>query len=151
MNNDETKIEKWKVLPHPLLSTRHRFHQARYVVTHDAVVEIYDSKPDVRNPNDWDQAWGLRNGVIICELGDSFSQEKYAKLIAAAPETAAERDRLKAALEKLQGDCINMYCALQSTAHMDPRDSRIAKITGEAIQDLASMAKDARLAITNGT
>ena len=76
----------WKVIGHPLLKDRHPFHQNRYVVSSDVVVEIYDHNPDVRQIEDWDSAWGLRNGVIICELRDSTYQKRYADLIAAAPE-----------------------------------------------------------------
>lgn len=76
----------WKVVGHPLLKDRHVLHENRYVMSSDAVIEIYDHAPEIRNANDWDTAWGLRNGVIICELRDSSYQKRYADLIAAAPE-----------------------------------------------------------------
>lgn len=86
---------RWRVIGHPLLAEKHMFHKHRFVVTSDAVVEVYDSNPDVRNHQDWDKAWGLRNGVIICELKDSIYQGEYARLIAAAPELEAKLDEGK--------------------------------------------------------
>lgn len=76
-------------MAHPLLEKKHVFHESRFITTSDAVVEIYDADPDVRNQNDWDTAWGLRNGVIICETKDSVYQAANARLIAAAPELLA--------------------------------------------------------------
>lgn len=56
--------------------------------------------------------------------------------------------KLVAALDTLEADAVNLHCALQSTAHMDPRDSRIAAITGQVVEDLLAMRDKARAALT---
>ncbi len=53
----------------------------------------YIVAPDQQDANNWDEA-------TICQWG-SYSTEANARLIAAAPETAAERDRLREALEAI--------------------------------------------------
>lgn len=63
-----------------------------------------------------------------------------ARLIAAAPE-------LLSALDKLEASCVNLHCALQSTAHMSPADSRIPHITSKVVGDLLVMRDQARLAL----
>lgn len=70
-----------------------------------------------------------------------------ARLIAAAPETAAERDRLKeinaellAALEKIAEVC-NGYDLEAGWACKTAR-AAIAKATGQALQDLADIGQE---------
>jgi hypothetical protein len=54
---------------------------------------------------------------------------------------------LVAALERLEASAVNLHCALQSTAHMDPNDSRIPVITGSVVRDLQAMQDQARSAL----
>lgn len=52
------------------------------------------------------------------------------------------------ALDKLEASAVNLHCALQSTAHMDPADRRIPVITGQVVKDLLVMRDQARAALT---
>ncbi len=54
-------------------------------------------------------------------------------------EVEAERDRLRDALEWCESTALNIHLALQSTAAMDPNDSRIAFVTGRAVSDLLAL------------
>lgn len=81
---DKVVNPPWKVMGHPLLADRHPFHENRYIVTADAVAEVTNPEPDVRNANDWDAAWELRNGVIIAEMTDSMRQKGTAAFIVRA-------------------------------------------------------------------
>lgn len=83
---------------------------------------------------------------FICRVGSSeFPAVRHdARLIAAAPTLLALHDKHEAAI-------INLHCALQSTAHMDPNDNRIPKITGQIIADLLKLAREARAAIQSAT
>ena len=138
MNDSETKAAHtpgplgsptWKVIGHPLLKDRHPFHQNRYVVSSDVVVEIYDHNPDVRQIEDWDSAWGLRNGVIICELRDSTYQKRYADLIAAAPELL---EGMKELLECFREACANPETNMAAARTIAVAEQRIAKAEGRA-------------------
>jgi len=59
----------------------------------------------------------------------------------------AQNAALVAALNKLEADAVNLHCAIQSTAHMDPNDSRIPVITGQVVKDLLAMRDSARAAL----
>lgn len=62
----------WKVMPCPVNAGKHPFHDRRWVVTADAVVE---RGPDPRH-------WSLASGALICEMRDSA--ENNAALIVRA-------------------------------------------------------------------
>jgi hypothetical protein len=79
----------WMVVPHPLLAGKSPHHASRFVMTRDAQIRIADPNPDIRSWQDWDRAWELENGVIICEMRDSSRQAANARLIAAAPDLLA--------------------------------------------------------------
>lgn len=113
----------WKVVAHPLLGAKHPFHETRYIMTQDAQISVRDPAPDVRNANDWDTAWELESGVIICELRDSMYRRGNARLIAAAPEM----------LRRLQS--INILTLNQSV--VSPGALR------ELLRDIGGMARDA--------
>lgn len=116
----------WKVVPHPILGPRHPFHESRYVMTGDAQISVSNPNPDARNANDWDTAWHLDNGVIICELRDSVYHKQNARLIAAAPELlAACRSALNV------GEIAFETCALSRDVGAKLR-AAIAKATGGA-------------------
>jgi len=70
--------------------------------------------------------------------------ENFAALLASAPD-------LLAALDSIEATAVNLHCALQSTAHMDPADSRIPVITGQVVKDLLVMRAQARAAIARAT
>lgn len=73
-----------------------------------------------------------------------------AELIVRAVNSATqhtENQRLKEELAWQEASLVNLHCALQSTAHMDPADSRIPVITGEVVRDLQVMAKRIRAVV----
>lgn len=75
-------MKSLKVLPDPRYVGGHPYHQHRYVVTDDCVLEADTSEECVL-----DQTVHVSNdGSIIAELTDCDEQAKYAKLFAAAPE-----------------------------------------------------------------
>jgi hypothetical protein len=51
------------------------------------------------------------------------------------------------ALDSIEATAVNLHCALQSTAHMDPNDSRIPTITGQVVKDLLVLRDQARAAL----
>ncbi len=65
----------WKVVPCPIHGGKHPFHDARWVMTADAEVEMSDWVP-----NDW----RLSQGSMICMMRDV--DPRHAHLIAAAPD-----------------------------------------------------------------
>ena len=77
--------ESWKVVPCPIHHGKHPCHDARWVMTADAEVEMSDHVPD---------DWRLASGSIVCQMRDG--DPRNAHLVAAAPE-------LLEALENLRG------------------------------------------------
>lgn len=51
---------------------------------------------------------------------------------------------LEAGLSSVEATAINLHCALQSTAHMDPADNRIPAITGQVVKDLLVLRNQAK-------
>jgi hypothetical protein len=98
----------------------------------------------------------------ICSMvpeayADLGKLEANAQLIASAPQMHADLTRHREELARLrtshgklvdllawiESTAINLHCALQSTAHMDPNDGRIPVITGQVIRDLLVMRNHA--------
>jgi hypothetical protein len=74
---------KLKVMADPVDAGRHPYHDSRWIVTEDAIVEWND-----RNPHDW----ALEHGSLICMMRDV--DPKWAKLLASAPELLAMLERV---------------------------------------------------------
>jgi len=73
------------------------------------------------------------NGNIICEFADE-PEEQYAELIAAAPETAAERDRLREINAEFLDALIELRDFYEGITNMPAckANAAIAKSTGGA-------------------
>lgn len=84
------------------------------------------------------------SGPILAITDRNAEDEANAAFIVKAVNSHAQ---LVAALDTLEADAVNLHCALQSTAHMDPRDTRIAAITGQVVEDLLAMRDKARAAL----
>lgn len=78
----------WRVEAHPILKGRHPLHDNRYIMTSDAVIEKSPNADrwEGRSAGDWDLAWSLSKGSIICEMRDTKHQANDAALIAACPD-----------------------------------------------------------------
>lgn len=90
---------------------------------------------------------------IYAELRDSCVARVY--LADSVEGVLAQRDNqhalltarnkeLVAALDWIEATAVNLHCALQATAHMDPSDSRIAVETGRVVKDLLVLRDKAR-------
>ena len=104
----------WKVVPCPIHHGKHPFHDARWVMTADAVVEHSEHVP-----NDWH----LTSGSIICQMRDGDPQNAH--LIAAAPELLAA---LEMAMESLDAVDVPQEWDCRSKVR-----AAIAKATGGAL------------------
>lgn len=74
-----------------------------------------------------------------------------ARLIASAPDLLARNKELVEALDWIEATAVNLHCALQATAHMDPSDSRIAVETGRVVKDLLVLRDKARSLLSQPT
>lgn len=85
--------------------------------------------------------------IADCTSPDFFPEDskRNAAFIVRAVNNHAQ---LVAALDDIEAASVNLHCALQSTAHMDPQDSRIPAITGQVVRDLLAIAGQARAALS---
>ncbi len=66
------------------------------------------------------------------------------QLLAELRASQAREAELATALADFQSTALNLHCALQSTAGMDPNDHRISSITGGVVKDLRFLEEMAR-------
>lgn len=95
--------------------------------------------------------------VSPCEPGDveapgvnEQDEANAAFIFTACNAYASDQAKIAAlvgALEGLEASAVNLHCALQSTAHMDPQDKRIPVITGGVVRDLLVIRDQARAAL----
>jgi hypothetical protein len=78
----------WKVVPCPIHAGKHPCHDARWIMTADANVEMSDYVPD---------DWALTQGSIVCQMRDGDPRDAH--LIAAAPELLAALEMALGAVE----------------------------------------------------
>lgn len=86
-----------KVMACPVNAGRHSYHDNRWIVTSDAVVEWNTSETE----------WRLKEGSLICEMRDCQNQEHLALLFSSAHE-------LLEALEALLADAVEIQALRQS-------------------------------------
>ena len=124
----------WKVVPCPIHAGKHPCHDARWIMTADAEVEMSDYVP-----NDW----ALSQGSIVCQMRDGDPRDAH--LIAAAPE-------LLAALEGLGEASKTVIAQLEEATYEEGGQRLVGYISGVIVrqddfQRLASFVEIARAAI----
>lgn len=95
------------------------------------------------------------NGVDGKPVGQQFIPAKiidalnsHAALLARNESLTAANEGMRAELEWIEATAVNLHCALQATAHMDPNDKRIAVETVRVVRDLLVIRDRARSALT---
>ncbi len=90
----------WKILPDPIWTGKHPFHDSRHIATANAQVD-YSNLDALSTDEHLRKQWVLESGSLICDLRDSPEHmQANARLIASAPDLLAALKRMLTANER---------------------------------------------------